>query len=189
MYKRALMIGAIIAALGVGLVRAQDSSDATRTSVLGGTIKGNLSGPTAGVCPGTGYQAMCPVGPCSCVTVDAAKVKGRLAGSGVGTVAITMDSGLSTSSVSGSTCQPGFGVANLTTTSGRGNNKVVKTETLNLALSICDPLRGNSPTSVIGGFGIASAPAPSPAASGWGTVNGTQKNSTLTLKLNGSVTQ
>jgi hypothetical protein len=195
MFKRALMIGAVIAALGVGLVRAQDGnndasdSDAFRTAVLGGTINGTISGPTAGVCPGSGYQAMCPVGPCTCVTVDAASVKGRFAGSGVATLAITMDSGLGTSPVSDSTCQPGFGVATLTTTLGAGKNKVVKSETLNLALSICDPLRGNSPTSVIGGFGIAAVPAPSPAASGWGTVNGMQKNTTLTLKLNGSVTQ
>ncbi len=49
MFKRALMIGAVIAALGVGLVRAQDdgndaASDALRTAVLGGTIKGRYPG-------------------------------------------------------------------------------------------------------------------------------------------------
>jgi hypothetical protein len=194
MFKRALMIGAVIAALGVGLVRAQDdgndaASDALRTAVLGGTIKGTVSGPVAGACSSTGYSAVCPSGTCSCISVNAGTVKGRLAGSGVATVAITLDSGTATSSVSGSTCQPGFGVATLTTTLGTGKNKVVKTESLNMTLSYCDPLRTNSPTSVIGGFGIAAVPAPSPAASGWGTVNGTQKNATLVLKLNGSVTQ
>jgi hypothetical protein len=189
------MIGAVIAALGVGLVRAQDGnndaaeSDALRTAVLGGTIKGTVSGPVAGACSVTGYTAICPSGICSCLSVSAGDVKGRFAGSGVATVAITLDSGSATSSVSGSTCQPGFGVATLTTTLGAGKNKVVKTESLNMTLSYCDSLRNNSPISVIGGFGIAAVPAPSPAASGWGTVNGTQRNALLTLKLNGSVTQ
>jgi len=166
-------------------------SDAVKTSVLSGRIKGTVSGPVAGICAVSGYAAMCPSGAsnCSCLTVPGGTIRGRLAGSGLAAVAITLDSGLATSVISGSTCQPGFGTATLTTTVGFGKNKIIKNETLNLALLVCDPIRGNAPTTLTGGFGIAAAPAPSPGASGWGTVSGVEKGTSMTLDLKGSVTQ
>jgi hypothetical protein len=184
MYKRALVIGAVVVALGAGLVMAQED-DALKTAVLAGTIKGTASGPVAGTCASSGYAAVCPSGTCSCLTV-AGTVTGQLAGKGLASVAITEDGGLSTNST-GSTCVPGFGTATLTTSKGVGKNKVIKSETLNLTVSVCDVIRNSGDIS--GGFGISSAPAPSPAAAGWGSVDGFQRNTTVVLNLKGSITQ
>lgn len=190
MFKRILIIGGVVVALAAGLVLAQES-DAVKTKVLTGTISGAVSSPIAGACSTLGFAAICPSGPsdCSCITIPAAKVTGSLAGKGLGVVNITLDSGVTTSAVTGSTCQAGFGEADLTTALGVGRNKFVKTETLNLLLSVCNKLTPGSPNEIVGGFGIASAPAPSPAASGWGTVDGTIRNSDAVLKLKGSITQ
>jgi len=190
MYKRVLIIGGVVIALAAGLVLAQEG-DAVKTKVLNGTIRGPISSPVAGACSSVGFTAICPSGAanCSCVTMAASKVTGNLAGKGVGIVNITLDSGTATSAIPGSTCLAGFGEADLTTTLGAGKNKFVKTETLNLLLSVCNKLTANSPTAMVGGFGIAAVPAPSPSASGWGTVDGSIKNSNAVLKLKGSITQ
>ena len=190
MYRRVLIVGGVLVALAAGLVLAQEQ-DAATTKVLSGTISGLISSPVAGACSTLGFTAICPSGPanCSCVTISAAKVAGNLAGKGVGVVDITIDSGTATSAIAGSTCQAGFGVASLTTTVGSGKNKSVKTEALNLLLSVCDKLTAGSPNEIVGGFGIAAAPAPTPPASGWGTVDGTIKGSNAVLKLKGSITQ
>ena len=186
MYRRALVIMTVLIAVGAAWARAQQA-DAITTKVRNGTITGTISGPVAGPWSLTGYSAICPSGPlnCSCLTINAAKVSGSLAGNGVGTVHLTIDSGSSTSAVSGSTCQPAFGDADLTTTVGTGKNKTVKTETVNLLTALCDKVTGASPDTLSGGFGIAA----SPAASGWGTLDGTMKGSKVTLKLKGSITQ
>ncbi len=190
MYKRVLIIGGVVVALAAGLVLAQEG-DAVKTKVLSGTITGAISSPVAGACSVLGFTAICPSGPanCSCVTMAAAKVTGNLAGKGVGVVNITVDSGTATSGIGGSTCQAGFGVASLTTTLGAGKNKFVKTESLNLLLSLCSNITPNGTNAIVGGFGIAAAPAPSPSASGWGTVDGSQRASDVVLKLKGSITQ
>jgi hypothetical protein len=190
MYKRTLVIIAVLIAVGGAWARAQQA-DAVTTKVLNGTITGTISGPVAGLCSMTGYSAICPSGSanCSCFTINPAKVSGSLAGNGVGIVHLTVDSGSFTSAVSGSTCQPAFGEADLTTTLGTGKNKTVKTESLNLLAALCDKLNGLSPDTITGGFGIAASPAPSPVASGWGTLDGNRKGSKVTLKLKGSITQ
>jgi hypothetical protein len=190
MYKRALVIVTVTIVLGAAWVRAQEAA-ALKTKVLNGTITGTLSRPVAGACAVTGFAAICPSGAakCSCVTMNAAKVTGNLAGTGSAVVNITIDSGISTSAVSVATCQAGFGVANITTIVGKGKNKTTKTETLNLLASLCDKLSPNSADTITGSFGIAASPAPSPAASGWGTMDGTERGSTATLKLKGSITQ
>jgi hypothetical protein len=189
MYRRALIIGGVVIAVAAGLVAAQEA-DVAKTRVLSGTISGAISSPVAGVCSSVGFTAICPSTTlCSCVTMAAAKVTGNLAGKGVAIVKITLDSGTATSAIAGSTCQAGFGEADLTTTVGSGKNKFVKTEALNLLLSVCNKLNQGRPNEIVGGFGIASAPAPSPSASGWGTVEGTEKSSNATLKLKGSITQ
>jgi hypothetical protein len=190
MYKRALVMITVLIAVGVAWARAQQA-DAVTTKILNGTITGMISGPVAGVCSDTGYSAICPSGlaNCSCFTINAAKVSGSLAGNGIGVVRFTIDSGSSTSAVSGATCQPAFGEADLTTTVGKGKNKTTKTESLNLLAALCDKLNGRSPDTITGGFGIAASPAPSPVASGWGTLEGSMKGSNMTLKLKGSITQ
>jgi hypothetical protein len=189
MYSRVLIIGGVVVALAAGLVRAQEG-DAVKTKVLNGTISGAVNSPVPGVCAPVGFTAICPsTTSCSCVTMAAAKVAGNLAGKGVGIVKITLDSGTATSAIPGFTCLAGFGEADLTTTLGAGRNKFVKTESLNLLLSVCNKLNQGRPNQIVGGFGIASAPAPSPAASGWGTVDGTLKSSNVVLKLQGSITQ
>jgi hypothetical protein len=190
MYKRALVMTVVFIAVGAAGASARQAA-AVATKVLNGTITGTISGPVAGLCSMTGYSAICPSGAenCSCFTVNAAKVSGSLAGSGVGIVHLTMDSGSSTSPVSGSACQPAFGEADLTTTVGTGKNKTIKTESLNLLVTLCDTVTGASPDTIAGGFGIAASPAPSPAASGWGTLDGTIRDSKMTLKLKGSITQ
>jgi hypothetical protein len=121
--------------------------------------------------------------------MNAAKVRGSLAGNGVAVVNFTLDSGSLTSPVTGSTCQPAFGQADLTTTVGRGANKTVKMESINLLAALCDSKNGRSPATLTGGWGIAASPAPSPGASGWGTLDGAQTNTKITMKLNGTVTQ
>jgi hypothetical protein len=121
--------------------------------------------------------------------MNAAKVRGSLAGNGTAVVNFTVDSGSATSSVSGSTCQPAFGEADLTTTVGKGKNKTTKSESINLLAALCDSKNGRSPATLTGGWGIAASPAPSPAASGWGTLDGTQTGTKIDMKLNGTVTQ
>lgn len=194
MYRRALVVITVVILVGAAWARAQES-DALATRIQNATISGAFSGPVAGVCtpvPDTGYPDICPSGPsnCSCITMNAAKVKGSLAGDGVAVVNFTVDSGSATSSVSGSTCQPAFGQADLTTTVGKGKNKNIKTESINLLAALCDSKNGRSPATLTGGWGIAASPAPSPlGASGWGTLSGTQTNTKITLKFNGTVTQ
>jgi hypothetical protein len=190
MYKRSFVILTVLTLVGAAWARAQQA-DAIKTRVLNATFSGDVSSPVAGACAVAGYPAICPSGAenCSCITMDAAKVTGNLAGNGTAVVNITVDSGSSTSAVSGATCQPGFGEADLTTIVGKGKNKTTKTESINLLLALCDSLNGRSPAPVMGGFGIAASPAPSPAASGWGTVEGSQNGSKMTLKLKGSITQ
>ena len=188
MYRRALVVITVVILMGAAWVRAQEA-DAVGTRIQNATISGDFSGPVAGVCSNTGYTAICPTGPCSCITLNAAKVKGSLAGNGVAVVNFTLDGGSLTSPVTGSTCQPAFGQADLTTTVGRGANKTVKTESINLLAALCDSKNGQSPSMLKGGWGIAASPAPSPTASGWGTLEGTKTDSKITLKLNGTVTQ
>jgi hypothetical protein len=189
MYKRAFVIVVVLIAVGAAWARAQQA-DAVSTRIQNGIISGTLSAPVAGPCSITGYSAICPSGTnCSCITINAAKVKGSLAGNGIGVVRMTVDGGSATSAISGSTCQPVFGVADLTTTIGRGKNKTTKTETLNLQAALCDKLNNRSHGTLDGGFGIASSPAPSPTASGWGTLDGTMTDTKMTLKLKGSITQ
>jgi hypothetical protein len=190
MYKRALVIITVLIAVGAAWARAQQA-DARTAKIRNATITGLISDPVAGKCSDTGYSAICPSGPlnCSCISINAAKVDGSLAGNGIGVVHFTIDSGSSTSAVPGATCQPAFGVADLTTVTGKGVNKTTKTETLNLLAALCDKFNGGRPETITGGFGIAASPAPSPVASGWGTLDGSIKGSKATLKLEGSITQ
>jgi hypothetical protein len=191
MYRHALVVVTVVILMGAAWVRAQEA-DAVGTRIQNATISGDFSGPVAGVCtpvPDTGYPDICPSGTCSCITMSAAKVTGSLAGKGVAVVNFTVDGNSATSSVSGATCQPAFGQADITTTVGRGANKTVKTESINLLAALCDSKNGRSPSTLTGGWGIAASPAPSPAASGWGTLDGTQTGSKITLKLQGTVTQ
>jgi len=191
MYRRALVVITVVILMGAAWVRAQEA-DAVGTRIQNATISGDFSGPVAGVCtpvPATGYTALCPTGPCSCITMNAAKVTGSLAGKGFAVVNLTLDGGSLTSPVTGATCQPAFGQADITTTVGRGANKTVKTESINLLAALCDSKNGRSPSTLTGVWGIAASPAPSPAASGWGTLAGTQTGSKIRLQLQGAVTQ
>jgi hypothetical protein len=163
--------------------------DAATTKILTGTISGDTT-TTTGTCLGTGYSAICPSGTCSCLTMAAGTVSGEFAGKGTAVVNITFDTNDATSAVLNSSCYPIFGVAALSTTMGKGKNKFSKSESLNLAGALCDPLNSKSHRTVDGGFGIAATPVPSPAASGWGTLAGSEDASAkLTIKLKGSVTQ
>ena len=189
MYKRVLIIAAVASALGAAWVHAQEAN-AVNTAIRNAVISGSLSSPTAGptangACSSTGYAAICPSGSCQCATMTGAKVTGSLAGTGTANVSITLDLGDPTT-VSGSTCQPIFGAADLTTTTGK--NKGPETETLNLLGVYCDKFISGQPNTVSGGFGIAASPAPSPAATGWGTMTGEAHHGTLKLSLKGLVT-
>jgi hypothetical protein len=190
MYRRALVVIVVVMLVGAAWARAQQT-DAVATRIQNATISGDFSGPVAGVCAVAGYTAICPSGPsnCSCSTMNAAKVRGSLAGDGVAVVNFTLDSGSATSSVSGSTCQPAFGQADLTTTVGRGKNKTTKSESINLLAALCDSKNGRSPATLTGGWGIAASPLPTPAASGFGTLEGTETGTKINMKLNGTVTQ
>jgi len=190
MCRRAVVVITVVILVGAAWARAQQA-DAVATKIASATISGDFSGPVAGVCTPTGYTAICPSGlsNCSCITMNAAKVRGSVAGDGVAVVNFTLDSGSATSSVSGSTCQPAFGQADLTTTVGRGKNKTTKSESINLLAALCDSKNGRSPATLTGGWGIAASPAPTPAASGWGTLDGTQTGTKIDLKLKGTVTQ
>jgi hypothetical protein len=191
MYKRVLIIAAVTSALGAAWVRAQEAN-AVNTAIRNAVISGSLSSPTAGptangACSSTGYAAMCPGGACLCATVTAAKVTGSLAGTEAANVSITVDKADATTDISGATCQPIFGTADVTPIAGK--NKSPKTETLNLLGVYCNKLKSGQPNTISGGFGIAASPAPSPAASGWGTMTGTDHHGTLKLNLKGPITQ
>jgi hypothetical protein len=190
MYRRALVVVTVVILMGAAWVRAQEA-DAVGTRIQNATISGDFttSGVTCTPVPDTGYPDICPSGTCSCITMSAAKVTGSMAGKGFAVVNFTVDGNSATSSVSGATCQPAFGQADITTTVGRGANKTVKTESINLLAALCDSKNGRSPSTLTGGWGIAASPAPSPAASGWGTLAGTQTGSKIRLQLQGAVTQ
>ncbi len=190
MYKRLLVIGAVTLALGAAWVRAQEADTvktAMRTAVISGSISSPTAGPTAnGACSSSGYAAICPSGSCECATMTAAKVTGSLAGTETANVSLTVDKADVTSDVSGATCQPIFGTADIIPLIGK---KSPKTETLNLLGVYCDKATSSQPNTVSGGFGIAASPAPSPAASGWGTMTGQARHGTLKLSLKGPVTE
>lgn len=196
MYKRVLVIAAVTIAMGAAWVRAQEA-DAVSTAIRSGVIIGSITAsPTPGAGPGgacsaSGYAATCPSGTCECLTITGAKVTGSLAGVGTADLNITLDTVGVTSDLAGDTCEPMFGTADLTTTTGVGKNKTARTETLNLLGAFCDNIGPSLPNTINGGFGIASSPAPSPspAATGWGTLTGTEKHDAVRLNLKGSITQ
>lgn len=191
MYRRAVVVITVVILVGAAWARAQEA-DVVSTRIESGTISGTFSTPVSGPCtpsPATGYTAICPSKNCFCITMNAAKVRGSLAGKGVAVVNFTIDGDSGTSPITGSTCQPAFGQADLTTTVGKGVNETVKVESINLLTALCDSKNGRSPATLTGGWGIAASPAPSPAASGWGTVEGTQTSNKITLKLKGTVSE
>ena len=191
MYRRALVVVTVVILMGAAWVRAQEA-DAVGTRIQNATISGDFSGPVAGVCtpvPDTGYPDICPSGTCSCITMSAAKVTGSLAGKGVAVVNFTVDGNSATSPVSGATCQPAFGQADIMTTVGRGANKTVKTESINLLAALCDSKNGRSPCDADGRMGNSGLAGTEPGGQRMGNARWYQTGSEITLKLQGTVTQ
>ncbi len=186
-----------LAAGGLG-VSAQEQAAQTAPKTHGGTsiIEGLLAPDTVDVGPdgqcNVGYANQCPSGACSCDQVTDGAATGLLIGSSTASqFFITEDLGdtaVTAPSLAGSSgsSHPEFGTVTLT------SFQTGKTRTLNLMLVRVTPVnpKGNV-TAEIGGFGIASDPAPNPPSSGWGTLTGGVDDSTGGLKLDlvGSITQ
>jgi hypothetical protein len=156
-------------------------------------IVGTASEPAAGACTEAGYANQCPGGQCDCVEVLDATVsnvsrKPSLAGTGKANLFLTFDNGAEMPSHVGD-CTPFLGIAQLNTTS-RG--KPV-TETLNLVGVNCDALETSPNQPVLGGFGVAQKPAPSPGSKGFGEIrgflNGRNTGGPVSFTLHGPITQ
>lgn len=152
--------------------------------VLSGIIKGEVTSHVTGACSESGYASICPSGSagCSCLIISGT-IRGGFAGNGTATLNLTLDGGSATNNAK-LTCRPSFGTATLVTTIGP--NGIAKTESLNLSTTLCDTLDG---AKILGGFGVAGTPPPSPAANGWGIAEGTEIGTQVELRLTGPIVQ
>jgi len=177
----------------VGLVALSFALGATQalavtTEVRYATIVGTSSAPAANKCS-EGYADQCPTSSCTCVQVSGATVgvvagQPNIAGKGTANLFLTFDNGAATESAA-SACTPFFGVAELSTKrAGKASS-----ETLNLNGVSCTPLTtANSP--ILGGFGIATSPAPINGGKGFGKVSGfLDPEGNVSLTLHGPITQ
>jgi len=194
----AAVAGLIWLAAGGLDVAAQELAAQTspKTRVGTGTIKGLSAPDTVDVGPdgqcNVGYANQCPSGHCSCDQITDGTGSGLLIGaSTTSQFFITEDLGdtaVTAPSLAGSSgsSYPEFGTVTLT------SFQTGKTRTLNFMLVRVTPVNPKKNVSAeVGGFGIASDPAPNPPATGWGTVTGGIEDSAGGLKfdLRGSVTQ
>jgi hypothetical protein len=161
---------------------------AVTSAIRYATITGTASAPSGSQCT-QGYANLCPSGSCSCVQVPGAvvgRVSGKPAIDGTGTadLFLTFDNGAATVSAAGD-CTPFFGIARLTTTRLGSPSS----ETLNLNGVHCAPITtADSP--ILGGFGIATSPAPVNGGKGYGKVNGfLDPSGSLSLTLHGLITE
>ena len=182
---------------GLDAAAQEEAAQASlKTRVGTATVEGVLAPDTVdvgsdGQC-NVGYANQCPSGNCSCDQVTDGTTSGLLIGSNTASqFFITEDLGDTTVTApslvgSSGSSHPEFGTVTLTAF-GTG-----KTRTLNFMLVRVTPVnpKGNV-SATVGGFGIASNPAPDPPATGWGTVIGGVDDSTggLQFDLSGSVTQ
>ena len=174
------------AALSLALGAAQ--ARAVTTEIRYATIVGTSSAPASNQCS-EGYADQCPTSSCTCVQVSGATVgvvagEPNIAGKGTADLFLTFDNGAATESAAGA-CTPFFGVAELSTKrAGKASS-----ETLNLNGVSCTPLTtANSP--ILGGFGIATSPAPINGGKGFGKVSGfLDPEGNVSLTLHGPITQ
>jgi hypothetical protein len=187
---------------------APGPSSSTRTLNINGT--GSPASPNAvntatGACNFSAWVDRCSGTNCNCVQVIPSTAGGSM-DKGKQTVSnffVTTDQDINPADNSlvgapNGRCNPFFGV--LTDAVGSTG----ETKTINLLGTTCKKVTGISKTNTSGnnvgdtlqgGWGITASPAPSPSASGWGTLTGsTTKNqgdltSKVTIKLMGTVTQ
>jgi len=206
-YTRLFVVTAVLLALGLShSVRAASSGPATKkvSVVLSGTAAQAGSGVgTDGQCDGTPWTDQCSgLGNCTCIQVNNPSVKGTSKGGATASdFLITIDDGFNPATepaVNGGPnpkCSLILGVVTITSTSNS------ESQTLNLIGTSCkqvigisskNPLGTQKTNLLTGGWGISNTPAPSPNdESGWGTMTGSESQSTsaLTLKLSGLVSK
>jgi len=176
MYKRVLIIAAVVVALGAAWMQAQ-KADASAAKTLNAIIvASSVPSPSKGACAAEGYAAICPSDPtgakCECIS-DASGVLSGNFGKGKAVLLLTEDPDSATTDVAGENCIPFFGTIALTGTTGSGKKEKTQTATVNVVGANCDPFNAKANETLSGGFGVAAAPSPSPAITGWGNLTGT----------------
>lgn len=174
MYKRVLIITAVAVALGAAWMQAQKvDAAAVVAKTLSVTIAASsVPAASPSACANSGYSAICPSGTCQCVKITDATLTGGL-GKGTATLLITEDPGAATAVQADANCFPFFATAALSGTIGSGKKAKTQIETVNIVGADCDPFTAKSSETLSGGFGVAAAPSPSPAITGWGSASGT----------------
>jgi hypothetical protein len=190
-----------LASVGVACAASGPGTKAV-TAIIRGTGAVASSGDidvTTGACNVTAWVDTCPSGNCTCVTLSSPVVVGNRKLT-VSNVFFTIDNGVNPATEPAQAggpdprCNLALGTMDLAATNGSSS------ETLNIIGTTCKHVIGIStknPTGthdqdlLSGGWGISADPAPSPAASGWGTMTGTDvtKTSLVTLKFSGWVSQ
>jgi hypothetical protein len=201
---RYLTLFSLLLLVCADLAIAAPISTHTRTLNINGTSASpapTAVNSTTGACNVSPWVDHCTGTNCSCIQVIPSSAGGSM-DKGAQTVSdffVTTDDDVNPAQnapigeVDGK-CAPFFAVLTDTVAS------TGETKTLNLIGTSCKKITGISnknPSgnhvgdSLNGAWGIASSPAPTPAASGWGTLTGTTTKSSngVSIKLTGAVTQ
>lgn len=182
---------------------AAGTSTHTRTLNLKGTGQNDPSHAGADGQCNVGYANQCPSGNCECVKITVTSATGNLnkGSMKVSNFFVTGDHGLNPGTepaVDGGPdpdCRPFFGVLTVTSASESKALNVVGTSCKHVTGVSSKQPRGNHDKDMLsGGWGISNNPAPSPDASGWGTLTGQVTNvksatPTISVKLSGTVTE
>ena len=187
-----------------GVALGAGATTHTRTLNIKGT--GATAAPsavdtTSGACNISPWVHVCSGTNCTCVEVTVSNASGSM-DKGKQTVSnffVTADGDINPatapdSSNIGPSCNPLRGVLTDTVAS------TGETKTINLLATSCKKITGISSgnpsgnhvgDTFSGGWGIEASPAPSPAASGWGTLSGTTTKTTgaVSFKLSGLVNE
>jgi hypothetical protein len=169
---------------------------------IGGPADSGFVDGATGACNVDPWVDVCSGAHCSCEEIAVSNASGGMekGKQTVTNVFVTVDNDVNPATEPppggngpGPRCNPFVGI--LTDTS------VTETKTLNLFGVSCKKVNAiskNNPSgyhvsdTIVGGWGIAGAPnAPSPDASGWGTLSGTENHTTnaVSIKISGLVTQ
>jgi hypothetical protein len=154
-------------------------------------IKGALSSPSAGVCA-SGYAAQCASGNCfTIVPAGPIKVSGTFGKGTVTAMCVTLDVGNNVSEADTTdTCAPIFGVMTIEVSVTKQHVITVTDTASNITGAFCHHQANANNSMIEAGWAIDGADSTDTAATGWGTITGTNNKNTgvMLLNMKGSLT-
>ncbi|HUY20357.1 MAG TPA: hypothetical protein VMV15_14145 [Candidatus Binataceae bacterium] len=154
-------------------------------------IKGAVSSPSTGVCA-TGYAAQCASGNCyTIVPAGPIKVSGTFGKGTVTAMCVTLDVGNNVSEAdTNDTCGPIFGDLLIEVSVTKKHVTTVTDTAANITGAFCHHQANANNSMIEAGWAIDGADSTDTAATGWGTITGTnnKKTGVMLLNMKGSLT-